>query len=214
MAIAAEPRLPTSIGAARRLAAVCHRCPLYRNAIQTVFGEGPTTAAIFLVGEQPGDEEDKQGRPFVGPAGRMLDRALTDAGIDRDAVYVTNAVKHFKNEPRGKKRLHRRPNTSEIEACKWWLDLERRLVRPEVIVALGATGLLAVTGRPTSITSLRGEIQHLDDGSSLIATIHPSYLLRMPDRTIARQEYRAFVNDLGRARDAALANGAREAMQA
>jgi len=163
-----------SLAEARRFAAACTRCDLYRNATQTVFGEGPISAPIMLVGEQPGDVEDIEGRPFVGPAGQMLDRALTAAGIDRRAVYLTNGVKHFKNEPRGKRRLHKRPDPAEIDICRWWLDLERRFVRPAVIVALGATALRAITGRPATVTSLRGRPSRLADGATLIATVHPS----------------------------------------
>jgi DNA polymerase len=157
----------------------------------------------MLVGEQPGDQEDLQGRPFVGPAGKVLDRALADAGIDRQKLYVSNGVKHFKNEPRGKKRLHKRPDISEIAVCAWWLDIERRMVKPKVVVALGATGLRAVTGRSAPIASLRGRPNRLPDGTILIVTIHPSYLLRMPDRDAAEAEYRRFVADLAAAEKAA-----------
>jgi uracil-DNA glycosylase family protein len=188
------------------MAASCTRCDLYKNATRTVFGEGPVKAAIMLVGEQPGDQEDLQGRPFVGPAGKVLDRALADAGLARSTLYVTNGVKHFKNEPRGKKRLHKRPDIGEIQICKWWLDWERRFVKPQVIVALGATGLRAVTGRSASITSMRGRTNRLDDGVALIVTVHPSYLLRMPDRDAAEGEYRRFVADLRLARKVAAAD--------
>jgi len=187
---------PASLPEARRMAASCTRCDLYRNATQTVFGEGPVDAAIMLVGEQPGDQEDLQGKPFVGPAGRMLDRALAEAGIDRSTVYVTNGVKHFKNEPRGKRRLHKRPDIREIDICRWWLDHERRFVKPKVVVALGATGLRAVTGRSASITSMRGRPSRLPDGATLIVTVHPSYLLRMPDAAEAEREYARLVDDL------------------
>jgi DNA polymerase len=201
---AAEDVLPRSLAAARREAATCTRCPLYKNAIQTVFGEGPARAALMLVGEQPGDQEDQQGHVFVGPAGRVLDRAFVDAGIDRNAVYLTNGVKHFKNEPRGKRRLHKRPNTYEIDRCRWWLDLERRFVRPKVVVALGVTALRAITGRSQTITSLRGKAPvALAEGARLVVTIHPSMILRMPDRSAAELEYRRFVGDLGRARQLA-----------
>jgi DNA polymerase len=187
---------PGTLSEARQMAVTCTRCDLYKNATQTVFGEGPRDAAIMLVGEQPGDQEDLSGRPFVGPAGKVLDRALTDAGLDRSTLYVTNGVKHFKNEPRGKKRLHKRPDIREIDVCAWWLEIERRMVKPKVIVALGATGLRAVTGRSASIASLRGRSNRLPDGTILIVTIHPSYLLRMPDREAAAAEYRRFVADL------------------
>ena len=187
---------PHSLAEARRLARICTRCDLYRNATQTVFGEGPVDARIMLVGEQPGDQEDLQGRPFVGPAGQVLDRGLADAGLDRAALYITNGVKHFKNEPRGKRRLHKRPDIAEIDICRWWLDLERKFVRPAVIVALGATGLRSVTGRSLTIASTRGKPTPLHDGATLIVTVHPSYLLRLPDRDAAEREYHRFVADL------------------
>jgi DNA polymerase len=174
----------------------CRRCPLYRLATQTVFGEGPSRAPVMLVGEQPGDQEDLQGRPFVGPAGKILDRALADAGIDRRRVYVTNAVKHFKFEPRGRKRLHKKPNAGEIEACRWWLDQELDLVRPDLTVALGATAARALAGRPIAIGASRGRLVDLRDGLPGLVTIHPSFLLRMPDPELKAQEYRRFVLDL------------------
>jgi DNA polymerase len=174
----------------------CRRCPLYRHATQTVFGEGPADAAVMLVGEQPGDQEDRQGRPFVGPAGKMLDRALADAGIDRTRVYVTNAVKHFKFEPRGKKRLHKKPNAGEIEACRWWLDQELALIKPALTVALGATAARALAGRPIAIGTSRGKLIELRDGVTGLVTIHPSFLLRMPDPELKAQEYRRFIQDL------------------
>jgi uracil-DNA glycosylase len=187
---------PHSLAEARRLARICTRCDLYRNATQTVFGKGPEDARIMLVGEQPGDQEDLQGRPFVGPAGQVLDRGLADAGLDRAALYITNGVKHFKNEPRGKRRLHKRPDIAEIDICRWWLDLERKFVRPAVIVALGATGLRSITGRSLTIASARGKPTPLHDGATLIVTVHPSYLLRLPDRDAAEREYHRFVADL------------------
>ncbi len=174
----------------------CRRCPLYRLATQTVFGEGPARAPVVLVGEQPGDQEDLQGRPFVGPAGRMLDRALSDAGVNRDRVYVTNAVKHFKFEPRGKRRLHKKPNAGEIDACKWWLDQELDVIRPALTVALGATAARALAGRPIPIGTSRGHIVELRDGMPGLVTLHPSFLLRMPDPELKAQEYRRFVQDL------------------
>jgi len=174
----------------------CQRCPLYRQATQTVFREGPADAPVMLVGEVPGDQEDLQGRPFVGPAGRMLDRALADAGIDRARVYVTNAVKHFKFEPRGKKRLHKKPNASEIEACKWWLDHELELIKPELTVALGATAARALAGRALTIGATRGRIIDLRPNLPGLVTIHPSFLLRMPDREAKAREYDRFVQDL------------------
>jgi len=192
---------PDSLAEARRLAAGCTRCDLYKNATQTVFGEGPVDARIMLVGEQPGEQEDVQGRPFVGPAGRVLDQGLADAGLDRKTLFITNGVKHFKNVPRGKKRLHKRPDVAEIDICRWWLDLERKFVGPQVIVALGATGLRAIIGRSPTISSMRGSRTMLDDGATLIVTVHPSYLLRMPDRDAAGHEYRRFVADLRLAAD-------------
>jgi len=174
----------------------CQRCPLYKLATQTVFGEGPAHAPVMLVGEQPGDQEDQQGRPFVGPAGRILDRALAEAGIDRARVYVTNAVKHFKFEPRGKKRLHKKPNAGEIEACKWWLDQELEVIKPALTVALGATAARALAGRPIAIGTSRGRIMELRDRLPGLVTIHPSFLLRMPDPEVKAQEYRRFVQDL------------------
>ena len=187
---------PGTLAEARQMSVTCTRCDLFKSATQTVFGEGPPDAAIMLVGEQPGDQEDLMGRPFVGPAGKVLDRALADAGLDRSKLYVTNGVKHFKNEPRGKKRLHKRPDIGEIEVCAWWLDIERRMIKPKMIVALGATALRAVTGRSAAIASLRGRSNRLPDGTMLIVTIHPSYLLRMPDREAAEAEYERFVADL------------------
>jgi len=174
----------------------CQRCPLYRFATQTVFGEGPAHAPVMLVGEQPGDQEDLQGRPFVGPAGKILDRALADAGVNRSRVYVTNAVKHFKFEPRGKRRLHKKPNAAEIEACKWWLDQELDLIKPALTVALGATAARALAGRTIAIGASRGHLIELREGLPGLITIHPSFLLRMPDPEVKAQEYRRFVEDL------------------
>jgi DNA polymerase len=181
---------------ARSKALGCKRCPLYQNATQTVFGEGPVPCDVMLVGEQPGDREDIEGRPFVGPAGRMLDKALEAAGLERDAVYVTNAVKHFKNEPRGKRRLHKRPTAGEIDICKWWLDAELDLVRPKTIVALGASAARALLGRPVAIEVNRGAAMPLDDERVLFVTIHPALLLRMPDRAARENAFRRFVADL------------------
>jgi DNA polymerase len=187
---------PADLDALRNAAETCTRCPLYRDATQTVFGEGPDEAPIVLVGEQPGDQEDLQGRPFVGPAGQVLDRAMAAARMDRSTVYVTNAVKHFKFTRRGKKRLHQRPNNGEVDACRWWLDRERLVLRPRVVVALGATAIRGVTGRSSSVTSLRGALHPLPDSARLVATVHPSYLLRMPDREAARAEFDRLVADL------------------
>jgi uracil-DNA glycosylase len=178
--------------------AECTRCPLYRLATQVVPGEGKRRAKLMFVGEQPGDREDIAGRPFVGPAGRVFDEALAMAGVPRDAAFVTNAVKHFKFEPRGKRRLHKRPNTYEIERCKWWLDQERKLVRPKALVALGATAVRSLLGRTASITSLRDAPQILEDGTPMIATIHPSYLLRIRDPDDRARERTAFVADIKR----------------
>jgi uracil-DNA glycosylase len=184
----------------RAEAAACRRCSLWRNATQTVFGEGPAPARMMLVGEQPGDKEDLDGRPFVGPAGRILDQALQEAGIDRAKVYVTNAVKHFKNEPRGKRRLHKKPNAGEIEACRWWLDRELSLVRPRLTVALGASAASALMHRPVTIARVRA--QPLESAlGTLWITVHPSFLLRQPDETSRQREFVRFVKDLQGARD-------------
>jgi DNA polymerase len=197
-----------SLAQLREEAQNCRRCRLYLKATQTVLGEGPSHAAIVFVGEQPGDQEDLQGRPFVGPAGKLFDRALTDAGIARDEVYVTNAVKHFKFETRGKKRLHKRPDRSEIEACQWWLKAEIALIRPRLVVALGATAARALSGRALVIGRARGAPLDLMGHKGLV-TIHPSYLLRIPDPTDRRREYAKFVSDLKLAqrfaRDASIA---------
>ena len=177
----------------------CRRCPLYKHATQAVPGQGPRTASMMLVGEQPGDQEDKAGVPFVGPAGRMLDRALEDAGIERSRVFITNAVKHFKHEMRGKRRLHKRPNAYEVEQCRWWQDLERAIVKPVVIVALGATAARSVLGRQTAIAKVRGQALPVDDGAKAFVTMHPSALLRIKDELDKVQAYRSFVADLRRA---------------
>jgi uracil-DNA glycosylase len=184
----------------RAEAAGCRRCPLWRDATQTVFGEGPIDAEMMLVGEQPGQEEDLAGRPFVGPAGRILDRAMAEAGIDRGAVYVTNAVKHFKHEPRGKRRLHKKPNAGEIDACRWWVNHERELVRPRAIVALGVTAAGAMLGKPVAIGRVRGNPVQAD-GSTIWVTVHPSSLLRLPEPESRQREFARFVEDLGRARE-------------
>jgi len=185
-----------SLKALREAEAKCTRCPLYKNATQVVPGEGPGRSRLMLVGEQPGDQEDKQGKPFVGPAGAILAKALADAGIERRTVFVTNAVKHFKFEPRGKRRLHKRPNAYEIDRCHWWLDIERMLVKPEIIVALGATAIRSVSGRPFPINKIRGRVMPLSEGGQMLATIHPSYILRIEDDADKRAQYKQFVADL------------------
>ena len=181
--------------ALRKSAEGCERCPLAATATQTVFGEGPTDAAMMMVGEQPGDQEDINGRPFVGPAGQLLDRALIRAAIDRDSVYLTNAVKHFKFEPRGKRRIHKTPNTREIDHCRWWLNRERMLIKPKLIVALGATAARGVLHRQVAITQERGRPIAQSDGSVAWLTVHPSYILRLPVEQQAAEMER-FVKDL------------------
>ncbi|MDV3458155.1 UdgX family uracil-DNA binding protein [Sphingomonas sp. HF-S4] len=182
--------------ALRDEAADCTRCHLRKHATQTVFGEGPVDARLMFVGEQPGDQEDLAGRPFVGPAGQMFDSAIGAAGIDRDTVYVTNAVKHFKFEPRGKRRIHSKPDAGEIQACRWWYEQERLLVKPAMTVALGATAARQMLGKVVTITAARGRILELPDGGRGWVTIHPSFLLRLPDKARAEEEYAAFVEDL------------------
>ena len=176
--------------------AECTRCPLYKNATQVVSGEGRNHARLLLIGEQPGDKEDLAGKPFVGPAGRILDRALDEAGIARADAFVTNAVKHFKHEMRGKRRLHKRPNAYEIDRCRWWLDYERDIVKPAAIVAMGATAARSVFGRAVTITKMRGKAHSLPDGLVAFVTVHPSLLLRIPDKADREREYRRFVADL------------------
>jgi uracil-DNA glycosylase len=180
----------------REQAADCRACPLWKDATQTVFGEGPAHARIMLVGEQPGDKEDLAGQPFVGPAGQMLDRALEQAGIDRQKVYVTNAVKHFKFVPRGKIRLHQKPNTSEIKACRPWYERELAAIKPVLVVAMGATAAQSVLGKITPINRNRGHLIELEDGTKALVTVHPSYLLRLPDADAKAREYQRFVDDL------------------
>jgi DNA polymerase len=200
MRAASKPRLYRSIAAVREQAAHCRDCPLWKNATQTVFGAGRESANIMFVGEQPGDQEDLAGKPFVGPAGRLLDRALTDAAIDRQATYVTNAVKHFKWEPRGKRRIHKKPSELEINACHQWLERELAMVQPDLIVALGATAARAIFGRATAIEKNRGRVipaaqAKLGIDADVLVTVHPSFLLRVPseDRAAA---YERFVADL------------------
>jgi uracil-DNA glycosylase len=190
--IPARPTLPTVREAARN----CTACDLYKRGTQTVFGEGGKSARILFVGEQPGDQEDLAGRPFVGPAGKLLDRALADAGIDRGAVYVTNVVKHFKWEPRGKRRIHKKPNAGEIAACRPWLDAEIQIVRPRAIVCLGATASQALLGRAFKVTAHRGELLTSPLAPIVLATVHPSSLLRAPDDETRRRETEHFIDDL------------------
>jgi len=178
----------------------CTRCELYKCGTQTVFGEGPLDAKILFVGEQPGDQEDLAGRPFVGPAGQLFDQALEKAGIDRAETYVTNAVKHFKFIQRGKKRIHNKPDAGEITACRWWQEQERALIKPPLTVALGATAARSLFGKVVTITKLRGSPHELPDGSECWVTVHPSFLLRMPDEVRRREERARFVEDLVRIR--------------
>jgi probable DNA metabolism protein len=192
-----KPRHAASdIEALREEAADCRACPLWKDATQTVFGEGPQSAQIMLVGEQPGDKEDLAGKPFVGPAGQMLDRALEEAGIERTKVYVTNAVKHFKFVPRGKIRLHQKPNTAEIKACRPWYERELAAIKPDLVVAMGATAAQCVFGKITPINKNRGRLIDLVDSVKALVTVHPSYLLRLPDPDAKAQEYARFVSDL------------------
>jgi uracil-DNA glycosylase len=177
-------------------ASACHRCPLYEPATQTIFGEGPADAAAMFVGEQPGDQEDTIGRPFVGPAGQMMDRAMEEAGIDRRGAYVTNAVKHFKFTQRGKRRIHQTPEVPEIQACNFWLDQERAHVRPRLLVLMGGSAARAVLGRAVTISRERGRPIRMADGQAVFVTVHPSYLLRIPDAAAKAREYEAFVRDL------------------
>jgi uracil-DNA glycosylase family protein len=181
----------------------CRRCPLYRDATQAVPGEGPGHATFMLVGEQPGDKEDLAGKPFVGPAGRVLDAALKAAGIDRAQTFVTNAVKHFKHEMRGKRRLHKRPNNYEIERCKIWLDREREQVRPRTVIALGVSAARSLTGKTVTIVKMRKAPVAMADGTTLVVTVHPSALLRITDEADKRAAYKEFVADLKAAKAAA-----------
>jgi uracil-DNA glycosylase len=189
----ADVAVPATLEAAREAAKSCTRCHLYRLGTQTVFGEGAPRAQVMFVGEQPGDKEDLAGRPFVGPAGRLFDTLLAEAGIDREKCYVTNAVKHFKHEPRGSFRLHKKPDTPEIEACKWWLRIEAAIVKPKLFVALGATAAQSLTGSGRNILKRRGSFETARDGRPILITVHPSALLRIPvarDAAAARQRFR------------------------
>jgi uracil-DNA glycosylase len=185
-----------SISTVSAAAKDCRACDLWKRGTQTVFGEGPEKAALMLVGEQPGDQEDRTGHPFVGPAGKLLDRALAEAGIDRSTVYLTNVVKHFKWEPRGKRRIHKKPNAAEITACRPWLETEIALVKPRAIVCLGATAAQALLGKGFKVTANRGALVSSTLAPLVMATVHPSSLLRAPDEETRRRETQRFIKDL------------------
>jgi uracil-DNA glycosylase family protein len=186
----------SSLATLQKAAKTCTACHLFRHATQTVFGEGAKGARLMLLGEQPGDQEDRAGKPFVGPAGKILDRALEEAGIDRGEVYVTNTVKHFKWEPRGKRRIHKKPNSREIAACRPWLEAELRVVRPGLLVCLGATAAQAIFGPAFRVTRDRGKVLKSELAPKVLATVHPSSLLRQPDEESRQREYKLFVADL------------------
>lgn len=190
-----------NLGDLARQAEDCTRCDLYQNATQTVFGEGPRKAEAIFVGEQPGDQEDLAGKPFVGPAGQLFDATLDEVGLDRKRVYVTNAVKHFKFKPRGKRRIHDKPNAGEIKACRWWMDQELGLIQPKVAVAMGATALASLLGKSAPVMKNRGRTLTRDDGLAVFVTVHPSFLLRVPDRDTAARERKRFAEDLAAVRD-------------
>ncbi|MGE3308246.1 MAG: UdgX family uracil-DNA binding protein [Rhizobiaceae bacterium] len=187
---------PQSLDEAREQAKHCRRCPLWRDATQTVFGEGPQDAEVVFVGEQPGDQEDLAGKPFVGPAGKVFDAVLDEAGVDRLKTYVTNAVKHFKFEPRGKRRIHAKPNAGEVQHCNWWLAKELAFIKPKLAVALGATAALALLGKAIPVTRMRGQVVEREDGLRVFITIHPSYILRIRDEAESRAERERFVADM------------------
>lgn len=191
-----EPPPVQTIEALREEARGCTRCPLHCMATQTVFGEGPTSTPMMMVGEQPGDHEDLAGRPFVGPAGKIFETVLEEAGVARDAVYLTNAVKHFKYQPRGKRRIHERPNRGEIDHCRWWLAKEVELVKPRLVVALGATAFYALSGERKRLDQIRGKVIATQSDTMLYPTIHPSYLLRLPDEAERRRQRALFVEDI------------------
>ncbi|HWR16559.1 MAG TPA: UdgX family uracil-DNA binding protein [Terriglobales bacterium] len=195
------PPRPT-LTSLREAAAGCKACPLWKTGTQTVFGEGASRARVLFVGEQPGDKEDLAGKPFVGPAGKLLDKALEAAGIDRRDVYVTNAVKHFKWEPRGKRRIHKKPNQLEITACRPWLDAEVSVVKPEVIVCLGATAAQSLLGKTFKVTERRGELIPHDKVPYIVATVHPSSILRAPDEDKRHDEMARFIDDMRKVRSA------------
>src|SRR6266480_1317686 len=192
----ARPPDTTSWSAVREAAKDCEACHLFERATQTVFGEGPKGATMMLVGEQPGDYEDVAGKPFVGLAGKIMDQALEEAGIDRTKVYVTNAVKHFKWEPRGKRRIHQKPNSREIAACRPWLEAELRIVNPGLLVCMGATAAQAVFGPKFRVTRERGKVLESELAPKVVATVHPSSLLRQPDEESREREYKLFLADL------------------
>lgn len=187
---------PRSLEVLAREAKDCRNCDLWKRGTQTVFGEGGAHARVLFIGEQPGDKEDLEGRPFVGPAGTLLNTAFEQAGIDRSEVYVTNAVKHFKWEPRGKRRIHQKPNASEVAACRPWLDGEIAAIHPEFIVCLGATAAQAILGKSFRVTKHRGEFLKSPEGLTVVATVHPSSILRAPDEDARHEEMRLFVDDL------------------
>lgn len=193
--------VPASLAAVAVGVELCRRCDLWRDATQGVPGEGAARARLMFVGEQPGDQEDLAGRPFVGPAGRLFRAALEAAGVDLDDVWITNAVKHFKHDPRGRRRIHKTPTAGEVRACRWWLEHERRLVRPRAVVALGATAALALFGRQTPVGANRGRRLTLPDGATALVTVHPAFLLRIPDAAARGEARRAFLRDLELARD-------------
>jgi DNA polymerase len=185
-----------SVDELREIAEGCRRCPLWRDATQTVFGEGRQQARVVFVGEQPGDQEDLAGKPFVGPAGSIFDQILGEANLDRTITYVTNAVKHFKFEQRGKRRIHSKPNAGEIRACRWWLDNELRLIQPDLVVALGATAAQSLLGKAVPITRMRGDLVQREDGLRIFVTIHPSFILRIRERANKEAERARFLDDM------------------
>lgn len=202
--VAAHETPPARLPDLERALRGCRACPLWRNATQPVPGEGKSGAPLLaLVGEQPGDQEDLTGHPFVGPAGKMLDRALEAAGLERGEIFVTNAVKHFKHEPRGKRRLHKRPNAGEIEICRWWVANELKLVRPRLVVALGATALQSLCAHRSTLEAARVQTLKTREGAPLRVTIHPSYLLRLPDKAARKEQFDRFVADLRKAKSLA-----------
>ena len=195
----------SSIAELREIAKSCRRCPLWRNATQTVFGEGPEDSRVVFVGEQPGDQEDIAGKPFVGPAGKVFDEILDEAEIDRLKVYVTNAVKHFKFEPRGKRRIHAKPDAGEVQACRWWLDRELTISKPDLVVALGATAAQSLLGKPIAVLKMRGETVEREGGLKVFITIHPSFILRIREPDDKAAERARFVSDMKAVRKLAFA---------